>query len=734
MTTEGETKAVEATTAADAATTTTTTTTEAKTEEITFNPEWLRRKEGYVEWETPYEKEWKRYADWPAVATVPEAFFVNGERQPDKPALGEREQIPVAPERPDDPPVPPRLGDYKWLTWAEACETARWIGAGLRALDEERGLGLVPHAGNVGIFSANNPDWVLCEYGAFSQALCVVPVYPTCGAGTISYIVQHADIALVFTNHKVVNALLEDLNLPYERAAPGETVPPTRLRVVVTIGDASRTRPLAEYPLPPLSEKARGVRERFGIEVLSLCELLAKACARYGGVLPPMEPARPDDRYTICYTSGSEGTPKGVEHTHRGALAMTDLVAQCPTWGADVGTWTYYSYLPLAHVFERQATAIFVRTGGTIGYSSGLANLIDDLGLLRPHLLLGVPRVWKRIYDKVQATVEREPFYKRWIFNLAVSRKTAALVGGFQPWVDWDALVLRSISAKLGGRLVAIISGGAAADPALAQWVETVFGTRFCQGYGLTETFAAVAVQHPGCCADKAAIGPPVKGVTMRLTDVPDMGYTTACDRPRGEIWVRGPMIMSQYHGNPAKTREALVDGFFLTGDIAELQPDGALRVIDRKKNLFKLAQGEYIAIEYLETVYSAVPEIEQIWVWGDPLSSFLVAVVVPRVTVLAAALAAEDPAAHYDTLAPADLCARPQAVAHVLRAMDKAAAAAHLLGYQKVKTILLEPHPWTIEAGLLTPTFKLRRGNIKAKYLQQVQELVHNYQPPVAH
>ena len=684
-----------------------------------------------MEWETPFEKEWKRYADWPKVATVAEAFFLNGERYADKPALGEREQIPVEKEHEDDPTPPPRWGDYKWLTWAEACETARWIGAGLRALDEEKKLGLAPHAANVGIFSANCPDWVLCEYGAFSQSLCVVPVYPTCGAGTISYIVNHADIALVFTNHKVVNALLEDLALPYERAAPGEAVRDPPLRVVVTIGDASRTKTLTECPLPALSEKARGMRERLGIEVVSLCEVLAAARARYGGVLPPLEAPRPADLYTICYTSGSEGTPKGVEHTHGGALAMTDLVAQCPTWGADVGTWTYYSYLPLAHVFERQATAIFVRTGGTIGYSSGLANLIDDLGLLRPHLLLGVPRVWKRIYDKVQATVEREPFYKRWIFQLAVARKTAALAGGYAPWVDWDALVLRGLSAKLGGRLVAIVSGGAAADPALARWVEAVFGTRFCQGYGLTETFAAVAVQHPGSCADKAAIGPPVKGVTMRLTDVPDMGYTTAADRPRGEISVRGPMVMARYHGDPAKTREALAGGFFATGDIAELQPDGALRVIDRKKNLFKLAQGEYIAIEYLETVYSAVPEVEQIWVWGDPLSSFLVAVVVPRLSVLVPRLAAADPAAHYDTLAPAALCASPAAVAHVLRAMDQAAAAAHLLGYQKVKAILLEAQPWTIEAGLLTPTYKLRRGNIKAKYLQQVQQLAHSYHPP---
>ena len=564
---------------------------------MTFKPEWLRRENGYVEWETPFRKEWKRYADWPAVETVVEAFFRNGETVPDKNALGEREQLPPEPVEADEDgagaeaaaAAKPQYGEYKWLTWKETCETARWIGGGLRALEEQKHLGLKPHSGNVGIFSTNNPDWVLCEFGAFSQALCVVPVYPTCGSGTISYIVQHADISLVFVNHKTVNSLLEDLYLPYERAeqegTPLEDVPDTKLRVIVTIGAGSRTASLAELPLAPFSEKAQKVLARFPIEMMTLGDLIALSKKATGGEPPVMELARPDDLYTICYTSGSEGTPKGVEHTHRGALAMADHIVQCPAWGADVGTYTYYSYLSLAHVFERHAMAIFMRTGGTVGFSSGLANLIDDLGLVRPHLLLGVPSVWKRMYNMVQHKTANEPFYKRWIFNLAVARKTAAVVGKFQPWVDWDALVLHNLSSKMGGRLHAIISGSAPVDPELAQWVEAVFGASFYQGYGLTETFAAVSVQHQGCADSKATVGPPILGVTMRLVDVPGMGCHTATDAPRGEVWVRGPMVMARYHNDEARTAAVLVDGFFATGDIAELQRDGSLRIIGRKKS-----------------------------------------------------------------------------------------------------------------------------------------------------
>jgi len=283
----------------------------------------------------------------------------------------------------------------------------------------------------------------------------------------------------------------------------------------------------------------------------------------------------------------------------------------------------------------------------------------------------------------------------------------------------------------MGGRMVAFVSGGAACDPALALWMQTVCNVNFFLGYGLTETLGAIAVQHQGADDDKATIGPPVKGVTMRLVDVSDMGYFTKTDHPRGEIWARGPMIMSQYHKDDKKTKENLVDGFFLTGDIAELQPDGSLRIIDRKKNLFKLAQGEYIAIEYLETVYTSVPEIEQIWVWGDPLSNFLVAVVVPRMKTLVDHLKAAFPGDHFDTMSPSEVCANPKVNAFVLKSMDKVATVAHLLSYQKVKAIILDPQVWTIESGLLTPTFKLRRGNIKAKYLKQVQDLAHNYQPP---
>ena len=694
----------------------------------------------------------------------------------EQPCLGERKKDRKTGE----------YGDYTWMTWGAALAHVEAIGAGLAALRGADGARLLPPQSTVGLFAPNCPAWALCEYASYTQRLAVVPLYPTCGAGTIRYIVAHAGLRAVLCAAPLLTTLLDDLRR--DSNASGSATPLV-LSTVVVIGAAAEDSDDSDggddsvsdekrqasagllRVLESLSEENRDTLESLHIQTMTL-EQLVELGKGQEEQKEGQDWAKPDDVLSIVYTSGSEGTPKGVVLPHRALAAAVDVFLTSPAWEADLSTWTYYSYLPLAHVFERQLSTLFFVAGACIAYTSGLARLAADLARARPHLLIGVPRVWKRLHDTITATAAAQPLAARTLFRLALARRTAALRTGRAPWLAWDRAVLDRVAAALGGRLRVAINGGAAADPALSLWCAAVLGVRFYQGYGLSETFGAVAMQLPCCCADLGTIGPLAPHVVARLADVPDMGYTsTDSPCPRGELLLRGPSVTPGYFRGAAsltsttsttstsaeaeeEKEESSVggaldaEGFFATGDIAQLNADGSLTIIDRKKNMFKLAQGEYVALEYIETVYSRAPDVAQIWVWGDPLSSFLVAVVVPhtdrilpraRDAIAAAAAAASAAAAAATTdatttdattaLTDEEVLAHAETARLMLAALDSAAEAAHLLGYQRARAVLVEPHAWTVESGLLTPTFKLRRTQLLAHYRTPLTALCHAYQ-----
>lgn len=713
-------------------------------------------------------------------------------------------------------------GDYTWMTWGAALARVEAIGAGLAALRDAAGARLLPAQSTVGLFAPNSPAWALCEYASYTQRLAVVPLYPTCGAGTIRYIVAHAGLRAVFCAAPLLATLLDDIR---RGTATPHALPVVLTTVIVlgvqedeeeeaveeekeeTEGDGVKGKKDAGLlgVLDALSAENRETLESLHIRVMTLEELVehGKEEQEEEGSKEDeskdenrkeqeKEWAKPDDVLSIVYTSGSEGTPKGVVLAHRALAAAMDVFLASPAWEDDLRGWTYYSYLPLAHVFERQLSTLFLVAGARIAYTSGLARLAADLARARPHLLIGVPRVWKRLHDSITAAAAQQPLAARTLFRLALARRTAALRSGRAPWLAWDRAVLDRAAAALGGRLRVAINGGAAADPALSLWCAAVLGVRFYQGYGLSETFGAVTMQLPCCCADLGTIGPLAPHIRARLADVPDMGYTsTDSPCPRGELCLSGPSVTRGYYRGcssassssssaadggdgdesttstttttttataasataATKVTEASVDsaldadGFFATGDIAQLNADGSLTIIDRKKNMFKLAQGEYVALEYIETVYSRAPDVAQIWVWGDPLSSFLVAVVVPhtdrvlpRARAAVAAAASASPATPTDasSAAPADgtepltdeeVLGHAETATMLLAALNSAADAAHLLSYQRAKAVLVEPHAWTVESGLLTPTFKLRRTQLLAHYRAPLTALCHAYQ-----
>jgi len=231
----------------------------------------------------------------------------------------------------------------------------------------------------------------------------------------------------------------------------------------------------------------------------------------------------------------------------------------------------------------------------------------------------------------------------------------------------------------------------------------------------LTESCAGTFVSMPNEISMLGTVGPPVPNVDVCLESVPEMGYDALSSTPRGEICIRGETLFSGYHKREDLTKEVLVDGWFHTGDVGEWQPDGAMKIIDRKKNIFKLSQGEYVAVENLENIYGLVSDIDSIWVYGNSFESFLIAVVNPNEYALKRW--AEE---HGITGDFASLCENPKAKEYIIGELGKIGKDKKLKGYEFIRAVHLDPVPFDMERDLLTPTFKKKRPQL-LKYYQTI-------------
>jgi long-chain acyl-CoA synthetase len=314
---------------------------------------------------------------------------------------------------------------------------------------------------------------------------------------------------------------------------------------------------------------------------------------------------------------------------------------------------------------------------------------------------------------------------KRQLFNYAYSAKLAALrESGELAHGLWDRLVFSKISAVVGGRVRFILSGSAPLSSNVQDFLRIVFSCPVIQGYGLTETTAVISAQDLGDTSS-GNVGAPQICTEVKLVDVPEMGYTSSGPVQQGEICARGPTIFRGYYKMPEKTAEDIDrDGWFHTGDIGQWLPNGALKIIDRKKNIFKLAQGEYVAAEYLETVYLKSKFVAQIFVYGDSFKNFLVAIVVPDPDVL---LPWAKRQGYPENLV--ELCKDERVKKAVFASMTKVAQDSNLKGFERVKNIFLEPSPWTPE-NILTPTMKMKRADAKKKYSAAIDKLYADVKP----
>uniref|UniRef100_A0A3P9BHY0 Arachidonate--CoA ligase n=1 Tax=Maylandia zebra TaxID=106582 RepID=A0A3P9BHY0_9CICH len=375
------------------------------------------------------------------------------------------------------------------------------------------------------------------------------------------------------------------------------------------------------------------------------------------------------------------------------------------------------SFLPLAHMFERVVQTVMFGAGAKVGFFQGDIRLLpDDMKTLQPTLFPVVPRLLNRIYDKVQSGATT-PF-KKWLLNFAVERKYAEVKDGIiRKNSVWDKLIFNKVQESLGGRVRVMVTGAAPISPSVLKFLRAALGCQIFEGYGQTECTASCTITMP-CDATAGHVGVPLPCNFVKLVDVEDMNYFAS--NGEGEVCIKGNNVFKGYLKDPERTAEALdEEGWLHTGDVGKWLPNGVLKIIDRKKNIFKLAQGEYIAPEKIENVYVRSAPVAQVFVHGDSLQSCLVAIVVPDPEVLPGF--AKNLGFHGSI---EELCKIPEVKRAIISDLTKLGKEAGLKSFEQVKDVHLHPEQFTIENGLLTPTLKAKRAELKNLFQFQIDQL----------
>ncbi|TMW97583.1 hypothetical protein EJD97_005283, partial [Solanum chilense] len=454
--------------------------------------------------------------------------------------------------------------------------------------------------------------------------------------------------------------------------------------------------------------------EKFGVSLYSWDEFL-QVGSKNQYDLPLKEKT---DICTIMYTSGTTGEPKGVMISNNSIVTLIAGVKRFLESVNEALTMSdvYLSYLPLAHIFDRAIEECFIRHGASIGFWRGDVKLLtEDLGELKPTVFCAVPRVLDRIYSGLQQKISSGGRLRSTLFNIAYARKLQYLKDGckyHEASPISDKVVFSKVRDGLGGKVRLILSGAAPLSSHVEAFLRVVACAHVLQGYGLTETCAGTFVSLPNQFDMLGTVGPPVPNVDVCLVSVPEMEYDALSSTPRGEICVRGDTLFSGYYKREDLTKEVLIDGWFHTGDIGEWQPNGSLKIIDRMKNIFKLSQGEYVAVENLENVFGNNPVIESVWVYGSSFESFLVAVVNPSKQQVEKWAKQNGLSGDFNSL-----CENSKVKEHILGELTKVGKEKKLKGFEFIKALHLDPVPFDMERDLLTPTFKKKRPQLLKYY-----------------
>ncbi|XP_032079500.1 long-chain-fatty-acid--CoA ligase 1 isoform X2 [Thamnophis elegans] len=578
---------------------------------------------------------------------------------------------------------------YEWISYKEVAEKAECVGSALL----NRGFKPSPDQ-FIGLFSQNRPEWVIIEQGCYTYSMVLVPLYDTLGTEAIIFILNKADIRVVFCDKS------EKAELLLDKTEKGEI---SALKTIVI--------------MDPFNTDLVACGKKCGVDIISMKEFeVSGRTHKHKPVLPQTE-----DLAVICFTSGTTGLPKGAMITHRNIVSnMSAFVKATEKAVFPSPEDTLISFLPLAHMFERIVECVVLCHGARIGFFQGdIRLLMDDLKTLQPTVFPVVPRLLNRMFDKIFQQANTS--FKRWILEFASKRKEAELRSGIiRNNSLWDKMIFRKVQANLGGKVKLMITGAAPVSANVLTFLRAALGCQFYEGYGQTECTAGCSLTIPG---DWTAghVGAPMPCNIIKLIDVEEMNYFSA--KGEGEICVKGANVFKGYLKNPEKTAEVIdKDGWVHTGDIGKWLSNGTLKIIDRKKHIFKLAQGEYIAPEKIENVYIRSEPVAQVFVYGESLKAFLIGIVVPDPDILVIWAKKKGLGGSYE-----ELCKNKDLKKYILEDMLKTGKEFGLKSFEQIKNIALHSEMFSIENGLLTPTLKAKRPELRKYFSSQIEELYAN-------
>jgi long-chain acyl-CoA synthetase len=541
-------------------------------------------------------------------------------------------------------------------------------------------LGVRP-GDRIALLSENRPEWSIADLAILSLGAINVPIYTTQALDQIDYILSDSGAKAIFISTRRL----------YKHAQP-----------------ALATRPLEHLIFfdPDVAEDVdRGI-------ALTTLEEKGQTLAqeRPGAFDAYLQAVRPDDLATVIYTSGTTGEPKGVMLTHNNFISNVISISK----GLPIGpTDVALSVLPLSHIFERDGFYVFCYCGVSVYYAASFDQVGENLREVRPTIMTAVPRLFEKVYHRIIKKGMAEKGFRKSVFlrSLEVGQKYGELKDK-RKWISPRLRIKQKLASKLvfskwregvGGRLRYFVSGGAPLSPALS-YSYLAAEIPILQGYGATET-CIVSANRPDN-NHVGSVGIPFEGIEIKIAD-------------DGEILVRGPNVMRGYYGQPEATAAVLKDGWFYTGDVGHMEKDGQLYITDRKKDLFKLSNGKYIAPQLIESLLKQSEFVSQVVVVGAGRKQ-PVALIVPDWESLNGALAEEG-----EKDAPKDrveLSKYPAAVKVVQR--DVAKLTAELVDYERIRRVALLPNEFSIDGGELTPTLKVKRKVIDERYGELIEEL----------
>ena len=558
-------------------------------------------------------------------------------------------------------------GGWKTYSTEDYVNNSNFISYGLMKLGVKKG-------DKIASITANRPEWNFLDMGVQQVGAVHIPIYPTISDGDYAYILEHAEVSFVFVAG-------EDL---LRRIKP----------IVEKIPAIKGIYTFKQVPnFPGLDELIELGRKNQKNEAL----------------LALKDSISPNDMVTIIYTSGTTGVPKGVMLSHNNIMSNVTAVRDIPPFGPEHRA---LSFLPICHIYERMLNYTFLYKGISMYYLDNMALIGDSLREVHPHVFSTVPRLLEKVYDKIIAKgralsgIKKSIFF--WANNVGLAyefgKEKSNPIYGLKLKIA-RKLVFSKWKEALGKNLDIVVSGGAALQPRLAR-VFWAVGLRVIEGYGLTETSPVVAVGHfePGGLKF-GTVGPPLKNVSVKIAD-------------DGEILVKGPSVMLGYYKAPELTAELIdTDGWFHTGDIGRIEPEGQLRITDRKKMIFKTSFGKYIAPQILENKLKESPFIDQIMVIGEN-QKFAGALIVPDFAHLKAWCQIKE--IPYTT--NAEMIAMPR----IRKRFEKEVKYYNesFGDYERIQKFELIDHDWTIEGGQLSATLKVRRGYNMEIYGEQINKI----------